>query len=100
MIQDFYGEHTFKFLLQVYIAGIYFRYIFQVYISETSTSHVANATNTAGSVTADLNGMAILDACVQIKERLHPYVLRNPNGMKTRLKRAFFHDIDAFAQII
>lgn len=44
-----------------------------VHISETNTNQVANASPTAASVSSDHNGMAVLDACEQIRERLKPY---------------------------
>lgn len=41
-----------------------------IHIAETSTDKVANASPTAASVSADLNGAAVLDACKQISQRL------------------------------
>jgi xanthine dehydrogenase molybdopterin-binding subunit B len=38
----------------------------QINVMETSTSTVINTSPTAGSMTADLNGMAVLDACTQV----------------------------------
>jgi xanthine dehydrogenase/oxidase len=43
-----------------------------VHISDTSTDKVANTSPTAASFSSDINGMAILHACDQIKERLAP----------------------------
>jgi xanthine dehydrogenase/oxidase len=43
-----------------------------VFTSETSTSTVANGSATAASLGSDLYGMAVLDACEQIVERLKP----------------------------
>ena len=34
-----------------------------IHIAETSTNIVPNAMPTAGSISTDLNGMAVLDAC-------------------------------------
>ena len=45
----------------------------EVYISETSTNTVANTSSTAASATSDLNGYAVWNACLQLKERLKPY---------------------------
>eukprot|EP00775_Hariotina_reticulata_P012370 gene12370-12505_t len=45
----------------------------QVFIAETSTDKVPNASPTAGSASTDLYGMAVLDACQQISARLAPY---------------------------
>lgn len=41
-----------------------------VSVEITSTSTVANATCTAASVSSDLNGMAVLDACNQVKNTI------------------------------
>lgn len=43
-----------------------------VHIAESTTSIVPNAMPTAGSVSTDLYGMAVLDACEQLKKRLAP----------------------------
>jgi xanthine dehydrogenase/oxidase len=45
----------------------------KVHLSETNTSVVANTSATAASVSSDLNGMAILDACTQLNSRLEPF---------------------------
>jgi xanthine dehydrogenase/oxidase len=45
----------------------------QVFIAETSTDKVPNASPTAGSASTDLYGMAVLDACQQLNKRLEPY---------------------------
>lgn len=44
----------------------------KVHIEETSTSKVPNSQPTAASMSTDLYGMATLDACEQILERLAP----------------------------
>ncbi|KAJ9077112.1 hypothetical protein DSO57_1019848 [Entomophthora muscae] len=49
-----------------------------VYIAETSTDKVPNASATAASASSDLNGMAVLDACRQLNERLKPYRDQSP----------------------
>lgn len=51
-----------------------------VHISETSTATVANASATAGSMTTDLYGMALLNACEQLNERLSPLRSANPGA--------------------
>nr|AOE43257.1 xanthine dehydrogenase [Acytostelium leptosomum] len=51
----------------------------KVYISETSTDKVANTAPTAASVSSDMNGMAVLDACKQINSRLAPLRERFPD---------------------
>jgi xanthine dehydrogenase/oxidase len=44
-----------------------------VFISETSTNTVANASSTGASVSSDLNGYAVFNACEKINSRLQPY---------------------------
>ncbi|MCD7466863.1 xylitol dehydrogenase [Datura stramonium] len=48
-----------------------------VFISETSTDKVPNASATAASVSSDLYGAAVLDACKQIKARIEPIASKN-----------------------
>eukprot|EP01025_Chloroclados_australasicus_P046435 TRINITY_DN5123_c0_g1_i6.p1 TRINITY_DN5123_c0_g1~~TRINITY_DN5123_c0_g1_i6.p1 ORF type:complete len:1400 (-),score=162.31 TRINITY_DN5123_c0_g1_i6:601-4416(-) len=45
----------------------------KVFVSETSTDKVPNASPTAASASADLYGMAVLDACKQLNERIQQY---------------------------
>lgn len=52
----------------------------KIYISETATDKVPNTSPTAASVSSDLNGMAVLNACSIIMERLTPYIKENPTG--------------------
>lgn len=47
-----------------------------VFISETATNTVANASATAASASSDLNGYAVQNACEQLNERLAPYRAR------------------------
>lgn len=51
-----------------------------IHIAETSTDKVPNTSATAASVSSDLNGMAVQDACRQLAERIKPYREKNPNG--------------------
>ncbi|XP_024052534.1 xanthine dehydrogenase/oxidase [Terrapene carolina triunguis] len=51
-----------------------------IHISETSTNMVPNTSPTAASVSADINGMAVLKACETILERLEPFKCSNPKG--------------------
>lgn len=44
-----------------------------IFISETATNTVANASPTAASASSDINGMAIKHACDQLNKRLDPY---------------------------
>ncbi|KJK81478.1 Xanthine dehydrogenase [Metarhizium anisopliae BRIP 53293] len=55
-----------------------------VFISETATNTVANASATAASASSDLNGYAAFNACTQLNERLAPY--RAKLGDKATMK--------------
>ncbi|XP_077867721.1 xanthine dehydrogenase/oxidase-like [Saccoglossus kowalevskii] len=52
----------------------------RVYIAETSTHTVPNTSPTAASTGTDLNGMAVMNACKKIKNRLQPFMENNPEG--------------------
>jgi len=52
----------------------------KVHTSEMATNTVANASPTAASVGSDLYGMAVKNACEQIKQRLAPYMEANLKG--------------------
>ncbi|XP_048831374.1 xanthine dehydrogenase/oxidase-like [Brienomyrus brachyistius] len=51
-----------------------------IHITETSTNTVPNTSPTAASVSSDLNGMAIYNACQTLIQRLEPYRTKNPQG--------------------
>ncbi|XP_060062960.1 xanthine dehydrogenase/oxidase-like [Ylistrum balloti] len=51
-----------------------------IHVSETGTNTCPNTTSTAASVSSDLNGAAILDACNKIMDRLRPYKQKIPKG--------------------
>ncbi|XP_059046413.1 xanthine dehydrogenase-like [Achroia grisella] len=52
----------------------------KIHISEMSTDKVPNSSPTAGSISSDLYGMAVIDACSILKVRLEPYKSKTPNG--------------------
>lgn len=54
--------------------------ISKIHISETSTDKVPNTFATAASVSSDLNGMAVSDACEKLNKLLRPYKDMNPKG--------------------
>lgn len=54
--------------------------ISKIHISEYSTDKVPNSSPTAGSISSDLYGMAVIDACTKLKERLQPYKDKNLKG--------------------
>ncbi|XP_069108024.1 LOW QUALITY PROTEIN: xanthine dehydrogenase/oxidase-like [Argopecten irradians] len=62
------------------------------YISETGTNTCPNTTSTAASLTSDLQGAAILDACNKINDRLGPYKEKNPAGSWTEWVNAAYMD--------
>ncbi|GAM28786.1 hypothetical protein SAMD00019534_119620 [Acytostelium subglobosum LB1] len=64
----------------------------KIYISETSTDKVANTSPTAASVSSDMNGMAVLDACQQINKRLAPFREKNPTMSFEQLVRIAYLD--------
>uniref|UniRef100_A0A8B9YZ10 aldehyde oxidase n=1 Tax=Bos mutus grunniens TaxID=30521 RepID=A0A8B9YZ10_BOSMU len=51
-----------------------------IHLSETNTTTVSNATFTAGSMGADINGKAVQNACQILKARLEPVIRKNPRG--------------------
>lgn len=51
-----------------------------IHISEMATDKVPNSSPTAASISSDLYGMAVINACNTLKERLEPYKAKNPNG--------------------
>ncbi|KAF2257019.1 xanthine dehydrogenase/oxidase [Trematosphaeria pertusa] len=71
-----------------------------VFISETATNTVANASSTAASASSDLNGYAIFNACKQLNERLQPYreKLGPAATMKDIAHAAYFDRVNLSAQ--
>ncbi|KAJ4306773.1 hypothetical protein N0V88_000140 [Collariella sp. IMI 366227] len=64
-----------------------------VYISETATNTVANASATAASASSDLNGYAIHNACSQLNTRLAPYRAKlGPTATLKELAHAAYFD--------
>lgn len=63
----------------------------KIHIQETSTDKVPNTSPTAASAGSDLNGMAVLDACKQIYERLEPYRKNHPeDGWDKWVYKAYY----------
>jgi xanthine dehydrogenase/oxidase len=71
-----------------------------VFISETATNTVANASATAASASSDLNGYALFNACAQLNERLAPYreKLGKDATMKDLAHAAYFDRVNLSAQ--
>ncbi|XP_008067993.1 aldehyde oxidase [Carlito syrichta] len=51
-----------------------------VHLRGTSTETIPNANVSGGSVVADLNGLAVKDACQTLLKRLEPIISKNPQG--------------------
>ncbi|XP_075060462.1 xanthine dehydrogenase/oxidase isoform X2 [Mixophyes fleayi] len=64
----------------------------KIHISETSTNTVPNTSPTAASVSSDLNGMAIYNACQTLLQRLEPYKKSNPSGPWESWIRSAYED--------
>ena len=58
-----------------------------VFIAETATDKIPNASPTAASASSDLYGGAISDACAQINERLAPYKAKCGPGASFAVRR-------------
>jgi len=74
----------------------------QVHVQETASDRVANSAATAASMSTDLYGMAALDACHQILQRLEPVYARRaaakePLDLASVAGDAFFNRIDLSA---
>jgi xanthine dehydrogenase/oxidase len=71
----------------------------QIRIKETATDKVANASPTAGSVSSDINGMAVRHACQQIRERLNTLLVGDNANLSWQdlVKKAYFARIDLCA---
>ncbi|XP_048742317.2 xanthine dehydrogenase/oxidase-like isoform X2 [Ostrea edulis] len=62
----------------------------KIYMSETSTATVPNATETGGSFVADLNGGAVMNACQILKDRLQPLKDAMPDAPWEKLIQAAY----------
>ncbi|XP_004628659.1 aldehyde oxidase 1 [Octodon degus] len=51
-----------------------------IHLRRTSTETIPNANASGGSVVADLNGLAVKDACQTLLRRLEPIISKNPRG--------------------
>nr|XP_045608332.1 xanthine dehydrogenase/oxidase-like isoform X2 [Procambarus clarkii] len=70
----------------------------EIYIAETATDKVPNTSPTAASASSDLNGMAVLEACSKIMERLKPYIDQNPEGAwRDWINAAYVDRVSLFA---
>ncbi|KAI0225879.1 Xanthine dehydrogenase/oxidase [Lamellibrachia satsuma] len=70
----------------------------KIHISETSTNTVPNATATTSSISSDLNGMAIANACQIIMQRLEPFKTAAPeDGWDKWVLAAYFDRVSLSA---
>lgn len=70
----------------------------KIHISETATDKVPNTPPTAASAGSDLNGMATLNACKIINERLEPYRKEFPDkGWEFWVNKAYFDRVSLSA---
>ncbi|XP_044525600.1 aldehyde oxidase-like [Gracilinanus agilis] len=51
-----------------------------IHLRGTSTETIPNGNVSGGSVVADLNGLALKDACQILRKRLEPIISKNPHG--------------------
>lgn len=69
-----------------------------IHISETATDRVANTSPTAASMSSDLNGMAVHDACRKLLDRLAPLRAKRPEATwKELVMTAYMERIDLTA---
>lgn len=70
----------------------------RIHVAETATDRVPNTSATAASAGSDLNGMAVLNACEKINERLAPLKKQHPNDTWNQLiLKAYFDRISLSA---
>ncbi|CAF1016904.1 unnamed protein product [Adineta steineri] len=72
----------------------------RIRISETSTDKIHNMSPTGGSVSADLNGMAIKHACEQLRQRLDTLIVDNNDNISWEklIDKAYYARIDLCAR--
>ncbi|XP_013611862.1 PREDICTED: xanthine dehydrogenase 1-like [Brassica oleracea var. oleracea] len=69
-----------------------------VFVSETSTDKVPNASPTAASMSSDMYGAAVLNACEQIKARMEPLASKlSCNSFAELANACYFQRIDLSA---
>lgn len=52
----------------------------KISVGDTSTDKVPNTTTTGSSISSDMYGMAVLEACEEIMRRIQPVIHDNPEG--------------------
>ncbi|GAB0088992.1 Xanthine dehydrogenase [Sergentomyia squamirostris] len=89
------GLHTKMIQVAASTLGVPFE---KIHISETSTDKVPNTSATAASAGSDLNGMAVVNACEILVERLTPYKKTYPDeGWNKWVSRAYMDRVSLSA---
>nr|XP_056717292.1 aldehyde oxidase 3-like [Euleptes europaea] len=69
-----------------------------IHIFERSTVPIPNAVVTAGSISSEVNGKAVQNACQILRKRLQPVIKENPEGKwEDWIKKAFKESINLSA---
>lgn len=91
------GLHTKMILIAAEVLGCQ---IDRIRISETATDKIHNISPTGGSVSSDLNGMAIKDACEQLRQRLDTLIDENNRDIswKDLVRKAYYTGLDLCAR--
>ncbi|XP_070656334.1 aldehyde oxidase 1-like isoform X3 [Bos indicus] len=63
-----------------------------IHLRGTSTETIPNTNASGGSVVADLNGLAVKDACQTLLKRLKPIISKNPKGTWKDWAQAAFNE--------
>ncbi|XP_065174332.1 xanthine dehydrogenase [Atheta coriaria] len=66
--------------------------ISKIHITDTATDKVPNTSPTAASAGSDLNGMAVMNACLTINERLQPIKDRMPDASWEKIIQTAYID--------
>lgn len=69
----------------------------KVFVSETATDKIPNASPTAASASSDLYGMAVLRACRTLKERLEPFKSEPGISWEETVSKAWANRVSLFA---
>lgn len=64
----------------------------RIHVAETGTDKVPNTSATAASAGADLNGMAVLNACEKLIKRIAPFREKHPNDTWNQMITKMYFD--------
>eukprot|EP00178_Gracilaria_changii_P000157 TRINITY_DN1012_c0_g1_i1.p1 TRINITY_DN1012_c0_g1~~TRINITY_DN1012_c0_g1_i1.p1 ORF type:complete len:1382 (+),score=195.51 TRINITY_DN1012_c0_g1_i1:175-4320(+) len=68
----------------------------KVFISETATDKIPNASPTAASASSDMYGMAVQIACKKLRERLDPFIRPENTTWEDAVKQAWVNRVSLF----